>query len=200
MSDAHGRIDALQAEVQILRHLIENMHRPGTVTDVDYSDATKPRVRIQIGTDDQGQPVKSPWLPVASFAGEMARHHPVTKGQQMMMHAPDGNHENGYLVPYSFSQKIPSPSTDAASYVDKFGQYTHTIEKTSVETDVGNLKVTHSTDSLLFDMDGTTFAFSKSGLVVNGGTLSHNGLDIGSTHLHTEVVHGSDLSGPPDSA
>lgn len=44
---------------------------------------------------------------------------------------------------------------------------------------------------------GFSAAFSPAGLAMTGGTITHNGKDIGDTHLHTGVVPGGGLSGVP---
>lgn len=125
MSDDPGaHIAKLYEMVGELHGRLERMHRQGTVTDVDYSDATKPRARIQIGTDDQGQPVKGPWAPIMALAGARKVHAPVTQGQAMLHVSPDGNLENGVLIPLGFSQPNPSPSTDPSTHVDQLGQLT----------------------------------------------------------------------------
>lgn len=51
----------------------------------------------------------------------------------------------------------------------------------------------------LFKFDGIgNLTISVSGdITITSASLKHNGHDIGSDHLHTEVQTGSDLSGPP---
>jgi phage baseplate assembly protein gpV len=140
--DVGAQIARLFEKVAHLEGLIERMHRPGTVTDVDYSDATKPRARIQIGTDEQGQPVKGPWVPIASVAGARTIHAPVSVGQQMLHISPDGNFENGVLLPYAFSKPIPSPSTDPKTHMDVLGKTKNTMTDGTWKQEVENASVT----------------------------------------------------------
>ena len=189
--DPAAHIAKLYEEVALLKGIVERMHRPGPVTDVDYSDATKPRVRIQIGTDADGQPVKGPWQPVASHAGARTIHAPVSVGQTMMLVSPDGNFENGLHIPFGFSQPTPSPSTDKDAHVDQIGDVTTTLTKSSHARTVKKMTITHTGDGVTFDCDGTIFAFSKSGLDVTNGALTHNKLNFGSTHVHGGIQPGN---------
>jgi len=56
--------------------------------------------------------------------------------------------------------------------------------------DVGNAGVTLTSGSV-------SLAVTPDGVAVTGGTLTHNGKNVGSTHNHTMVTTGSDTSGPP---
>jgi hypothetical protein len=60
----------------------------------------------------------------------------------------------------------------------------------------GNISLTALT-SLKIVIGGITFEISSSGVAITGGAVTHNGHDIGSDHLHTDVQSGPDLSGPP---
>ena len=44
---------------------------------------------------------------------------------------------------------------------------------------------------------GCTFKMSSAGLEITGGTIKHNGKDIGDTHTHTGVMPGPANTGPP---
>ena len=148
MSDDPGaHIAKLYEMVSHLAGIIERTHRPGPVTDVNYSDATKPRIRIQIGTDAEGQPVKGPWVPVVSHAGDRTIHAPVTVGQTMLQLAPDGNFESAVAMHYGFSSKIKSPSTDPKAHVDQFGQVTDTLKTDQWTKSVGSTSYDATTDT-----------------------------------------------------
>jgi phage baseplate assembly protein gpV len=121
-------IDDLFALEQALRHLqehvtdltaahadlearIERTHRKGKVTDVD---AKKHLYRQEIGLDDNGNTVKSPWLPYAQIAGDLKVHSPPTVGEQYLIVNPDGSPDftQSVGVPHGWYDKNPSPSTD----------------------------------------------------------------------------------------
>lgn len=113
----NGLTDAM-ARIATLERQIEQMHRPGTVTDVD---AAKHRIRTQVGVDDDGKPVKGPWVPYSQVAGGAngANHHQVpVVGQQMLVIAPGGDLQQGLAIPFGWSNDNPSPSTKADETVD----------------------------------------------------------------------------------
>jgi len=122
VSDDHGdHIGQLYDRIAQLEGRLERMFRPGTVTDVDVSDPSKPRARIGVGVDDQGQPVKGPSVPFSTFAGARNVHSPVSVGQQMMQLAPDGDFEQAVLLPLGHSDQVKAPSTDPGTFVDGTG-------------------------------------------------------------------------------
>lgn len=51
--------------------------------------------------------------------------------------------------------------------------------------------------TLYFESGGVSMTMTAGGLAIVGGTITHNGKDIGDTHKHTEVVPGGGISGPP---
>jgi len=67
-----------------------------------------------------------------------------------------------------------------------------------IRTDDGKHSFTvASGGGFTLDCDGTTFAFSKAGLAMTGGTITHDGKNIGSNHVHGGVVAGSaNTAGP----
>lgn len=58
------------------------------------------------------------------------------------------------------------------------------------------MKLMHAS-KLTLTVGGCTLTITPSGFAFTGGTITHNGHDIGATHEHTLVKTGTDLSGPP---
>lgn len=48
-----------------------------------------------------------------------------------------------------------------------------------------------------FNVGGVEWALTAAGFAQTGGTVTHNGVNIGDTHIHTGVVPGGGTSGPP---
>jgi hypothetical protein len=150
----------------------------GKVTDVD---TTKHLARIEIGKDDDGNQVKSPWVPYAQIAGDLKFHQPPVKDQLMTLRSENGDVEQGTLHPSGFTDANPSPSTDAATNVMTFG----------------SVKVTIAKDHLLLEVGGTSWRFSADGKDQTGGYSKHDGHSVDKTHKHSGVVHGGELTDPP---
>ena len=169
-------IRELYSRHEALEKRIESICRPGTIVDLDFSDPTKPRARIQHDTDENGQPVLGPWLPWLSHAGEMTEWKPVTHGQQMLQFAPDGIFENGMLVPYAHSQIVPSPSTDPDRHVSTYGQH----------------KTDHAKDSFTRTIGGTSDHQDTSDKRVNvPGKIEHTAGDPGAAAASGAPAPGS---------
>ena len=126
----------------IARH--ERMFRYGKIldtSDIDLSDPTNPVARIHHDDDDDGAPVKGPFVRYASWAGDRNQHTPPSPGQQFLHISPDGEMEGGLLVPLGHSTAIPSPETDGQTHVDQFGQVKRTLKQDSLTHTVGGVQL-----------------------------------------------------------
>lgn len=155
-----------------------NMIRHGPVEEVDPK---KQLVRIGLGVDDQGKPILGPWVPYAQIAGAMKVHSVPSKGQNMTMMNPGGDFRQAVCVPMTWSDNNKSPSEKGEEHVLTFGNVNVTIKDGSVKITVGG----HSLD------------ITGDGSIFSGGKIEHDGHLIDKTHVHTEVVKGGALSGPP---
>ncbi len=54
--------------------------------------------------------------------------------------------------------------------------------------------------SIVLKVGDITVTISASGVAIEGGTITHDGIVIDKTHVHTDVVPGGALSGPPPGA
>lgn len=178
IAQMHGALEDMAAAHADLRDRHERMHRPGKVTDVD---ANQHLYRQEIGIDENGQPIKSPWRPYSQHAGALKLHSPPSVGQQMLLISPDGDIEQGIGIPYGWSDANPSPSTDANSIVSTFG----------------DVKESNDGEAYVRTIKGVAYSFSASGLDVKGGKVTHDGKDIGSDHTHSGVQPGGGNTGTP---
>lgn len=62
---------------------------------------------------------------------------------------------------------------------------------------VGGSVLVEATGSIVLKVGGCTLTISGAGFAFAGGTVTHNGKNIGDTHEHTGVVPGAAQSGPP---
>lgn len=148
---------------------------------VKERDIAKKKVRLLIGKDDEGEDVLSPWVPYAQIAGDLKVHTPPSVGQNMVIKSETGDLQQGTAFPHHWNNDNKSPS-------DK--------EDENVLT-YGGIKLTLDAGKVLLEIDGTTFEWSGEGFVQTGGKIEHDGHLIDKTHVHTEVITGADLSGPP---
>lgn len=115
--DFIDHVARLAERVADLERRFENQDRYGTVEEVDPE---KQRVRLRIGgTDDE--PMLSPWVPYAQTAGALKVHSPPSKGQQMLIHAPDGDLRQGIASGMTWSNNNASPSQSGEEHVLTFG-------------------------------------------------------------------------------
>lgn len=143
---------------------------PGKVKEVD---ADKRTLRLMIGKTSDGQEILSPpirWQ--ESGAGGMKVHSQPAVGEQMTMRSTSGTVGAGSIAhpaTYDKDHEAPSKSTN-----------TSVLERDGVVIEFGDGKV---------KITGA--------LEITGASVTHNGHNIGDSHVHTGVIHGGDLSGPP---
>lgn len=68
---------------------------------------------------------------------------------------------------------------------------------TQLRTDDGQTVIDFQGNGVTMTVGGVSMALSAGGLAVTGGTITHNGKNIGDTHTHTNVEPGGGVSGPP---
>jgi phage baseplate assembly protein V len=102
-------------ELEEIKRRMRRMMFHGLVTDVD---AEKRLVRVSDGTkDEQGQEVKTNWLPWAELAGGLKTKTLPTKGQQVFVCAPDGLLEKGFVSAGFFTDENKPPDSKDDEYV-----------------------------------------------------------------------------------
>jgi phage baseplate assembly protein V len=113
-----------------LARRLDNMFRPGKVTDVD----TKKQLYRQEIAEQDGTPVKSAWIPYGQIAGDYKSHTPPTKGQQMWMLSPNGDARQAVGVPMTWSDDQKSPSEKEDEHVHTYGDKYRLKEKKDERT------------------------------------------------------------------
>ena len=112
----------------------------------------------------------------------------------MTMVAAGGDPRQAIAVPMTWSTANPSPSDAASEHVATFGDF---------RLELRGGEVVISVPRLALDCGGSTFELSGDGLAlaaataITGAALTHNGHDVGDSHVHTAVAPGGALSGPP---
>lgn len=161
-----------------LERRVAGQEMRGKVTDVDPEKAL---VRVEVGKDDDGNPVKSPWVPYKQMAGALKIHSPPSVGQTMAIRSETGDVEQGIAEAFHWSDDNPANSTAGDAHKLTFG----------------NVTIDLTGDSVVLSSGGVSVTIDGSGLHVTGGTIDHDGVTIDKTHTHTMVVPGGGESGPP---
>jgi phage baseplate assembly protein gpV len=173
-------IDALlelRRELEELKRVVGNLIRTGTVEDADPQKG----YRLNFGTDEDGQPVKSPWYPYPESGGPTKSWMPLGKGQVMTAINPAGDSRQGFLVRGGFCDQFPQPSQSLDENVFSFGDVRITVNK----------------DSATLAVDEVKLVVSRDGVAMAKGKITHNKKNIGDTHTHGGVMAGSAQTGAP---
>lgn len=162
LEDGQARMEA--------RH--ERMFRYGKIldaSDIDLSDPANPLARIHHDDDDDGNPVKGPFVRYTQVAGARNQHNPPSVGQQFLHISPDGEMEAGILLPLGPSQAFPAPSTDPGTYVDSAGATDRRFKDGKDRTAVGS-----NSEHLIVDGAQRIKVADISKLVIRLGDTAYN--------------------------
>lgn len=162
----------LAARIAELERRFSGTMRHGTVEETDPS---RHRVRLKLGTDVEGKPFLSPWIPYAQMAGALKVHVPPSIGQQFTLMAPAGDWQQAVAVPFTWSNQNPAPSESGEENVLTFADVRLTLKD-------GRLEISAA---------GVNLELTGNGLAITGGEVSHDGKNIGSTHTHGGVTLGT---------
>ena len=134
------------------------------------------RIRLEILPTDgrTGKPFLSPWVQLQEAAGATSSHFPVAIGDPMRLLSP-----NGELGPQSLAVRDG-----------------YTAEKAN-PTDEKQQKLVLAFGGAELRMGGGKIELVAEVVDNVSRVLSHNSVDVGESHLHTGVVKGPELTGPP---
>lgn len=178
MSAIVDRLELLGHEISDLKHRVANMLIVGPVTDCDPVKG----YRIQIGLTRDGEPVKSWWLPHPDSGGENSDWRPLSIGQLVIGLNPSGDPEQGHLVRAGFGGGNKAPSDDLGEVVLHEG---------------GGVRIAVKGSALTVTVGGVTWSLSGAGQRQIGGSVEHDGVDIGRDHRHGDTEPGGGVSGKP---
>ncbi len=184
----------LASRVAELERRFSGNMRHGTVAEVD---AGKQRVRLNFGKDVDGKPFLSPWVPYAQIAGALKVHTPPSKGQQFTMLSPTGDWQQAVALPMTWSDNNKSPSSAGNENVLTYGNVRATIKDDLTQVHVGGTEFEITSGHVKVKVGGVSVEISGDGVAITGGKVTHNGKNIGSSHIHGGVVSGGDLTDVP---
>lgn len=168
-----NRVVELERKIAEQERRNRNRRRTGTIVSVDYAKGLA-RVKIM---DGEAQPYLSPWMPWKEVAaGGTSSHIPPTVGQQV---------------------DVVSESGDLADAVIDFSMHSNTNRRPHDGPEAvivhGGTRITIGDGAVEIVADVTI----KGALAIEGPSVTHNGTNIGDTHVHGGVVSGGDDTDVP---
>jgi len=166
---------------------IENLFRFGPVTEADYSAA---RVRVELGD------IITDWLPwVTRRAGGDKDWWAPEVGEQVLVLAPSGDPAQAFVLPAAYQDTRPAPSNNPdihrTEYADGCSvQYNRAAQ-------VMDINIPSDGEINITAVGGVNITATDGNVVVNGDVIA-DGVSL-KGHVHTGVVPGDGLSGPPQS-
>ncbi|MBB4267819.1 phage baseplate assembly protein V [Roseospira visakhapatnamensis] len=163
-----------------------NMLRVGTIAAVDHDRA---RVRVAVAGRT------SAWLPWPADVGRnFVSWRPLRPGQQVLVAAPSGDPANAVIVQTLYSGALPAPDTDPEADVIRFDDGTTITYRSDDHT------LTIDTTRALVLRAAETLRIEAPHVEITGQSLTHNGVNVGADHVHTDVKPGPANTGPPAGA
>lgn len=171
--DLAGQVAELYREVAELKRRARNRKRTGEVVQLDLQ---KGLARVKLA-EPGGTPYLTGWLPWKEIAsGGIKAHIPPTVGEQVDVVSESGDGTDAVVEMSTPSTANPRPH-DGPEAV---------IVKGATRLVIGDGTVAITADVTI-----------NGDLEVVGDSIKHNEIEIGSTHMHTDVEPGGALSGPP---
>jgi len=147
----------LHREIAELKRIIANTVKVGTVAERDE----KRGYRVNLGNDENGKPILSPWYPHPENGGDLKTSFPLSVGQTVTTLNPMGDARQGVVLRGGgFSDANPSPSTDLNENKFTFGGYTFRLKGDAVE-------ISREGQSVLLNPNGET-VLTASKIVLDG--------------------------------
>lgn len=187
-----------------LLRLIHNLIRLGTIVQVDSARA---KVRVQTGD------ITTNWLPwIESRSGTTRTWNPPTPGEQCAMFSPGGDLSAAVVLTGLYRNQHPAPSDNpdvwnltlpdgAVIEYDHAASHLQATLPGSATIDAqGAVKVTTAGTLTATAAGGATINANtviNGTLAVNGGSLTHNGKNVGDDHQHSGISTGTSNTGAP---
>ncbi|CCF19161.1 putative GpV [Pseudorhizobium banfieldiae] len=182
------RIRRLEQVVSRQQTRLNNVFREGSVVEVDHETG-----RAIVNAHG----VLSPLVPSLQQAGEVNRWTPLSVGQRVVLCCPGGDISRSFIMPGGYTDDVKQPHDKGAEERTSIGEavITHTGEGFFFSVGGATLKFTK--EGLFVDVDGVSYKVTGNGVEQFGGVKEHDGLNVGSTHVHGGVVPGgADTVGP----
>lgn len=176
-----SELQALRREHNKLRAQYDATFVQGPVIERDHEKG------IRVGRDPKGE-FKSGWMQTADFSGR-SRVLP-DKGENVLLIHPHGDTRQGVVLGLGHSDAKKNPAKDADNTV--------LHDKDGARVEAGKDAVTITAKTITLKAGDVTVTITGSGVDIKGGKVTHEGKNIGATHVHSGVQRGAFKTEVPD--
>jgi phage baseplate assembly protein gpV len=171
----------------------DNSSARSMVGIVDAYDPNEHAVKVKYLTevDDDDKPRISGWLRIKTASGGAGGSFVIgpSVGDQCMVHHSEGDAEGGHVSGFIHND------TDRPPVVQSGEAVITTKAGVAIKIDKdGNVSIATTSGNVAMTAQNFTFTGN---VAFSGGTLKHNGHDVGSTHEHSGVTTGGGNTGAP---
>lgn len=196
MSELGDLLAGLGGRIAELERRVAQTDRYGTISHRRIKNG-QVEVRARIGTGTNGEDVLSAWTPWKQQAGAVKVQLSPTVGQQVRLHAPNGDPRQAAAEPYTWSTANAPPSQDLDDNVITVGNVKIEFRDGKLKMTVGEASMEMTNSGVKTKVGGVTHEHTSSGLKTTGGTITHDSKNIGKDHKHGGVEPGGALTADP---
>lgn len=177
MSDL-AKIIARQArEIEQLKRRERGRVREGRVVEVDEATG---RYRVDVGRE--GSQLLTPWIPAETISsGALKMQAEPTVGQHVRVTTENGDLSDAVISASGFDDGDPRPHGAA-------GEFAATVGATSI---------LWTADSATLTVGGASLVITAGAVDIISGALTHNGTNVGDSHVHGGVSTGPATTATP---
>lgn len=188
------RMDTIERSLGEAHQRLARVFMPGKVSQV-RSVAGDWQVRLDLGANTEGEAVLSPWLPVQPVsAGALKIKVRPSIGERFGMLSPSGTvGEGSWCVRGPFDQDHGAPAGTEDVVLER-GQSRITIADGRIVITTGGATVELAGGTVR--VNGEDIA-AAGRIALTGEALTHNAKSISADHVHTNVMAGFAMTGPP---
>jgi phage baseplate assembly protein V len=190
--------DRYDKEITDLKRRVSNSVLVGKISSVDHE---KGRYRVTAGE------LESDWIPMTTpRAGKTSHYSSFEEGEQVILASPSGDLSQAVIigaVSTGETQAGDKGNLHRVKYPDgTVVEYDHEAKRYKMDVASGGgfqLNIGGGA-SIVASGEGVTIKGNiklEGPVEIVGASVTHNGKNIGDDHIHTGVLHGGDVSGPP---
>lgn len=186
-------VNRYDKEITDLKRRVSNGVVVGKIMAVDHE---KGRYRLEAGD------LESDWLPMSTpRAGKTSIYSSYEEGEQVVLVSPSGDLSQAVIigaVATGETQAGDKGNIHRIKYPDgTVVEYDHEAKRYKMDVaDGGSFELNIGGGATIVG-SGDTLTLKAGAIKLESATLTHNDVDISEHHVHTKVLQGGDLSGPP---